>query len=151
MRSQNELWQGCFGYWQNRFIHHHILVLGYTAWHGYLEAGRGMVVCNVVDAIPASMDWAIDTVAFNQTFIPQLRIKTYLQALELEEETVTALLDAIATYDPAQSIVLLVTGNGAIDINVLQHLKVSPVECYKQVQHRWVEFQPDLTTQRKSI
>ncbi|MGB3492176.1 MAG: hypothetical protein WBA57_05580 [Elainellaceae cyanobacterium] len=151
MRLQNELWQGYSGYWQNQFIHHHILVLGYTAWRGYLEAGRGMVVCNVVSAVPSSMDWTVDTVTFSQEFMPQGRVNIDLQALELEEETVTALLRAIATYDPTQSIVLLVMGGGAIDINVLQHLKVPPAECYEQVQHRWVEFQPDLTTQSKSI
>lgn len=150
MRSQHDLWQTSFGSWQSQFIHHHILVLGYTAWHGYLETGRGMVVCTVVDAKPSSVDWNLDTVMFNQVFIPQMQITAYLQALELEAEAVTALLSAIATYDPTQAIVLLVVGGGSIDINLLQHLKLSPSECYHQVQHRWVEFQPDFTLSKGS-
>lgn len=149
MRLRNELWQGCFGYWQNRFIHHNILILGYTAWIGYLNQGRGMVVCEVVDAIPPSIDWSVDTVIFNRTFIPQAQVARYLEALELENKVDTALLNAIATYDPTEAIVVLVIGSGAVDINLLQHLAIAPADCYQQVQRRWAEFQPDLTTQRR--
>jgi len=146
---RNELWQGCFGYWQNQFIHHNILVIGYTAWIGYLNEGRGMVVCEVVDAISSSIDWSIDTITFNRAFISQVHLARYMQALDLGEETVTALLNAIATYDPAQAIVLLLISNGEVEINLLHHLATSPADCFAQVQHRWAEFQPDLTPQRR--
>lgn len=69
MRMRNELWQEYFGYWQNRFIHHNILTIGYTAWSGYANQGRGMVVCDVVDTIPPSIDWSIDTAIFKRAFI----------------------------------------------------------------------------------
>ena len=59
------------------------------------------------------------------------------------------LADGDLTYDPTQAIVILIIGNGAVDINLLQNLRISPAECYRQVQQRWVEFQPDLTTQRR--
>lgn len=149
MRMRNELWQGYFGYWQNRFIHHKILILGYVAWSGYFNEGRGMVVCEVVDAVPPCIDWRIDTLTFNQTFIPQAQVAKYVQALELEKEAVSALLRALTAYDPTQAIVALVIGNGAVDINLLQNLAISPADCYKQVQQRWAEFQPDLTAQRR--
>lgn len=126
---QNELWQGYFGYWQNRFLHHNVLTIGYIAWSGYMNEGRGMVVCDVVDAVPLSIDWSVDTVTFNRAFIPQAQVGRYLQALELEKEAMTALLRAIATYDPTQAIVVLVIGNGAVDINLLQHLAISPADC----------------------
>ncbi|MUG92619.1 hypothetical protein F7734_09195 [Scytonema sp. UIC 10036] len=145
MQMRNEFWQGYFGYWQNRFIHHNILTIGYTAWNGYLNAGKGMVVCDVVDAIPTAIDWSVDTVSFNRAFIPQAQVTLYLQALELEKDAVTALHKAIATYDPTQEMVILLVGNGAVDINLLQNLAISPAECYKQVQQRWAEFYPDLT------
>lgn len=148
MRMRNELWQGCFGYWQNRFIHHNVLLLGYTAWSGYAQEGQGLVVCDVVDAVPPSIDWSIDTVIFNRAFVPQAQVARYLQAFELEEEAVTLLLRAIATYDPIQAMVVLVIGNGAVNINLLQNLAISPADCYKQVQQRWAKFQPDLTTQK---
>lgn len=149
MQMRNELWQGYFGYWQNRFIHHNIVLVGYTAWSGYAKEGRGLVVCDVVDAVLPSIDWSIDTVTFNRAFIPQAQVATYLQTLELETDAVTPLLRAIGTYDPTQAIVVLVIGNGAVDINLLQNLAISPADCYKQVQQRWAEFQPDLTTHRR--
>ena len=151
MRMQNELWQGYLGYWQNQFILHNILTIGYTAWNGYVNLGKGMVVCDVVDTIPPSINWSVDTVTFNQAFVPQGQVTPYLQTLELEKDAVTALHKAIATYDPTQAIVILIVGNGAVDINLLQNLRISPAECYEQVQQRWVEFQPDLTTQRRDL
>lgn len=148
MQIPNDLWQGYCDYWQNRFIHHHLLTIGYTAWSGYLNEGRGLVVCKVVDRISPSTDWSIDTVTFSRAFRPQAQAAKYLQALELKRETVTALLETTAIYDPTQAIVLLIIGNGQVDINLLQNLKVSPSDCYEQVQRRWVEFQPDLITKR---
>jgi hypothetical protein len=149
MQMQNDLWQGYSGYWQNRFIHHHGLILGYIAWSGYLHQGRGLVVCDVVGAISPAIDWNIDTVAFHQTFIPQGRATKYLEVLELNHESVRVVSQAIATYEPSQSIVVLVTGNRAVDINLLHNLAISPPECYNQLQQRWAEFQPDPITLRR--
>jgi hypothetical protein len=143
---RNELWRGDFGYWQNRLIHHNILTIGYTAWNGYLNAGKGMVVCDVVDAILTAIDWSVDTVSFNRAFIPQAQVTLYLQALEVEKDAVTALHKAIATYNPTQEMVILIVGKGSVDINLLQNLAISPAECYKQVQQRWAEFEPGLIT-----
>ncbi|MBD2744610.1 hypothetical protein [Coleofasciculus sp. FACHB-1120] len=149
MRLSNDLWQGYSGYWQNRFIHQNILLLGYTAWMGYKNEGRGMVVCDVVDAIPPTIDWSLDTVTFDRAFIPEAQVAEYLHkylhALKQSPEAVTPLLRAIATYDPTQAIVVLVIGNGAININLLQNLAISPSDCYEQVQRRWAEFQPQGT------
>ncbi|MBD2038346.1 hypothetical protein H6F76_25670 [Leptolyngbya sp. FACHB-321] len=145
MRPRNELWQGYFGYWQNRFIHHHLLTIGYSAWIGYKQHGRGVVVCDVVDTVTPSIDWSVDTVAFQQWFIPHAQAEGYLQAVALAPEAVTAVLSAIATYEPTKAIVVLVIGNGTVDINLLQNLAISPPECCEQVQRRWAEFQSDLS------
>lgn len=151
MRKQNDHWQGDCGYWQNHFIQHNLLTIGYTAWIGYATQGRGMVVCDVVDAILPTIDWNIDIVAFYQIFIPQLQVRNYVRALEIEQAAVNTLLESIATYDPTQAIVVLVIGNGAVDINLLQNLALSPVNCYEQVRRRWAEFQPDLITPRRTL
>jgi hypothetical protein len=151
MRPRNELWQGYFGYWQSRFTHHNILTIGYTAWNGYRNQGRGMVVCEVVDVIPPTIDWSVDIITFNRAFIPEVEVGSYLPVLELEPQGVTALLTAIATYHPAQAIVLLIIGNGTVDINILQNLAISPSECCKQVERRWSEFESDLTPQRRHL
>lgn len=145
----HDLWQEGSNDWQNQFMHHHILILGYTAWIGYINEGRGMVVCEVVDDIPSSINWQVDTVSFHRKYIPQVQSEQYLQALELPHNSVTVLLDEMATYDPTQAIVVLIIGNSTVDINLLQHLKVSPSDCYSQVQRRWAEFQPDFNISRK--
>jgi hypothetical protein len=140
MRMRDELWQGYRGYWQNRFIHHHILVLGSTAWSGYISQGRGMVTCDVVDVVSPAIDWSIDPVRFHPSFIPAAQVTQYMQALELESAAVEALLGAIATYEPTQAMVILVIGNGTVDINLLQNLAIPPADCYQQMQQRWAEF-----------
>ncbi len=149
MRIPNDLWQGCSGYWQNRFIHHNMLILGYTAWMGYINEGRGLVACEVVDTILPTIDWTVDTVSFNRQYMPHVQVEQYLQAFELKTNN-TALLSAISTYDPAQSIAIAIIGNGAVDINLLQ-MKISPRDCYNQVQQRWEEFQPALTPKKRSL
>ncbi len=143
MRMRNEVWQGSFGYWQNQFIHHNILSIGHLAWSGHTNQGRGMVVCQVIDVIPSFIDWSVDAVTFDQTFVSQGQVARYLQALELTQDVAPALLKAIATYDPTKTIVVLVMGNGEVDINLLQDLAIEPADCYAQVQQRWSEFQPN--------
>ncbi|MFM7423628.1 MAG: hypothetical protein ACKO7W_01275, partial [Elainella sp.] len=96
------------------------------------------------------VDWAVDQVCFNRVFVPQTLTAGYLRMLNLEETAIAAVLTAIATYDPTQAIVALVVGNDDVDINLLQDLAVSPIDCYQQVQRRWPEFQPNLTTERSS-
>jgi len=145
METRNSLRQRHCGYWQDLFVEQNILMIGYTAWNGYLNQGRGMVVCHVLDVVSPSIDWGVDTVNFDLAYAPP-HLESCFHVLEVENDAVTALLRAIATYDPTQAIVILVIGNGAMEINLLQSLKVSPAECYQQVQQRWAEFQPDLAT-----
>ncbi len=149
MHPHDSVWQGYFGHWQNQFIQQNFLLIGYIAWNGYLNTGRGMVVCTFVDTIPSCIDWEVDTVTYHQVFIPQAQVEAYLQVLELQPEVATTLRKAINTYVPTSAIVLLVVGNGVVDINLLENLKISPADCYAQVQHRWAEFQPNLTLQKR--
>lgn len=142
MRVEDSVWQGSFGYWQNLFIHQNILSIGHTAWNGFLNSGRGIVVGKINTPIDCSINWSIDNVRYDLEFISQLEANAYLQKLELEETTVSHLLQIVATYAPNQAIVFVSIGNGQIDINLLQKLAISPVECYEQVCKRWEEFQP---------
>jgi hypothetical protein len=141
MRIEDSVWQGSFGYWQNLFIHQNILPLGYTAWNGFLHRGRGLVACKINTPINGCVNWSVDTINYDRQFISQLYATAYLQQLELEENTVSNLLSIIASYDPKEAIIFLSIANGQIDINLLQNLAISPVECYEQVCKRWEEFQ----------
>ena len=141
MRIEDSVWQGSFGYWQNLFIHQNILAIGHTAWNGFLRRGRGLVACKINTPINGSVNWSVDTIKYDLQFISQLYVTAYLQQLELEENTVSSLLSIIASYDPKEAIIFLSIANGQIDINLLQKLAISTVECYEQVCKRWEEFQ----------
>ena len=141
MRIEDSVWQGSFGYWQNLFIHQNILPIGYTAWNGFLHRGRGLVACKINTPINGSVNWSVDTIKYDLQFISQLYATAYLQQLELEENIVSNLLSIIASYEPKEVIIFLSIANGQIDINLLQKLAISPVECYEQVCKRWEEFQ----------
>jgi hypothetical protein len=141
MRIEDSVWQGSFGYWQNLFIHQNILPIGYTAWNGFLHQGRGLVACKINTPINGSVNWSVDTIKYDLQFISQLYATAYLQQLELEENTVSNLLSIIASYEPKEAIIFLSIANNQIDINLLQKLAISPVECYEQVCKRWEEFQ----------
>ena len=141
MRIEDSVWQGSFGYWQNLFIHQNILPIGYTAWNGFLHQGRGLVACKINTPINGSVNWSVDTIKYDLQFISQLYATAYLQQLEVEENTVSNLLQIIASYEPKEAIIFLSIANGQIDINLLQNLAISPVECYEQVCKRWEEFQ----------
>jgi hypothetical protein len=141
MRIEDSVWQGSFGYWQNLFIHQNILPIGYTAWNGFLHRGRGLVACKINTPINGSVNWSVDTIKYDLQFISQLYATAYLQQLELEENTISNLLQIIASYEPKEAIIFLSIANGQIDINLLQKLAISPVECYEQVCKRWEEFQ----------
>ncbi|MBF2003017.1 MAG: hypothetical protein IGS38_20120 [Synechococcales cyanobacterium M58_A2018_015] len=142
MQLRNEVWQGYSGYWQNYFMQQNLLLLGYAAWDSYLNQGRGVLTCKITDIIPASIDWQTEWVKFTQQFIPQPQIASYLQESGLEPAAIDPLIQAVATYDPAREMVILIQGNGAVDINLLRP-KITPPSCYDQVKQRWAEFQLD--------
>jgi len=143
MRPTNEVWQGYCGYWQNLFIRENLLPLGHAAWQGFITQGRGIVVCDVTLVDAKSVDWNSNIMEYALQFVPPPNISAYLQSLNLEVTLIEALIDTVQTYDPAQAILLLIYESGRADINRLQNLKVSPMDCYQQVQRRWVEFQLD--------
>lgn len=143
MRPRNDLWQGNVDYWQYHFIQQNLLVLGYAAWSGYLNHGRGVLRCELAAQIPAGIDWQVERVEFRQQFLPQGEVATYWQGAGLEPAAIVPLLPTLATYDPSQAlIIILLQSSGHLDINLLQP-KIPPPSCYEQVQRRWAEFQPD--------
>lgn len=146
MRS--DLWQGYCGYWQNQFIRENFLPLGHAAWQGFITQGRGMVVCEVAIVEDESVDWNSDIVEYTAQFVPLSDVSAYLQILSLEATLIERLIDTVQTYDPDQAILLLINEDGRADINLLQHLAISPADCYQQIQRRWSEFRLEDPTYR---
>lgn len=136
MRIQDSIWQGSFGCWQAPFIHQNLLAIGYAAWNGFLNVGRGIVVCHVDVCANAPVNWSVDPVRYDLQFIAQMQVAADLERLELESDAISKLLQIVATYNPSQAIVILLTGNGQIEINLLQNLAIAPAECYEQVRQR---------------
>ncbi|WP_219724620.1 hypothetical protein [Fischerella thermalis] len=93
----------------------------------------------LVDA--ESVDWNSDIVEYTVRFVPLPDVAAYLQTLSLEATLIERLIDTVQTYDPDQAILLLINEDGRADINLLQHLAISPADCYQQMQRRWSEFQ----------
>jgi len=145
LKIANQSWKPYFCCWQNHLIHQNLFLIGHTAWQGYLEAGAGVVVCDVTETISPAMDWKTDSVAFNLSYIPARDVTAYCQIIPLPTDAMTVLESAIEEYNPTQEIILLLTGNGELDVNWLQNLRVAPAACYEQVQRRWAEFQPQAT------
>lgn len=161
MRLENSVWQGNFGYWQDRFIHQNLLVIGYTAWKGFQLFGRGVVLCNVDAQVTHPTITNLDTVSFTLQFIPsdliEFDLRSHLVVLEscstwgdpkttlsASSSMISSIFPAVATYNPHQDILLVLKAHPQIEANVLHNLKITPPDCYKQVCKRWQEFQPIL-------
>ncbi|MEM9004444.1 MAG: hypothetical protein AAGE59_13085 [Cyanobacteria bacterium P01_F01_bin.86] len=152
----SDLWRGYSGYWQNRFIRENLIPLGHAAWQGFIIQGRGIVVCDVVMPMSRSastdaesMDWTRESVEYTARFVPLSGISDYLQALNLEAPLLERLIDTARTYDPTQTILLLINKEGQIEINLLQNLAIPPDDCHRQMQQRCSEFQLEPPERRK--
>lgn len=150
MRVEDNKRQGSFGYWQNRFIHQNMLTIGYTAWKGFLTAGLGMVVCEVNLPVNTPVNLQVDTVPHHLQFLKELSVTDYLHRRSIEPSPLSNLLQIIATYNPTKEIIILLAGDGKIEIDLLQRLAITPVVCYDRVRQRWDESQLCQTTKRRS-
>lgn len=144
MRPRNSVWQGNFGYWQNDFIHANLLMIGYYAWNGFVESGRGIVRLDVEDTAIAIKVMSLDLVPFSAEFLVQQQLLSQMQVHKFEPEFIEQLLQVVDSYNPQQDVILLLTTNAQAEINLLQNLKITPPECARQVRQRWDEFQPCL-------
>ncbi|MEG4345008.1 hypothetical protein QUB70_17160 [Microcoleus sp. A003_D6] len=124
MRVEDNKRQGSFDYWQNLFVHQNMLTIRYTAWNEFLTLGLGTVVSDVDMPVNTPVNWQADTVPHHLQFITELSVKDYLKRLELEPSTISNLLQIIATYNPTQEIIILLTRKGKIEIDLLQRLAI---------------------------
>lgn len=129
------------------------------AWKGYLDRGKGMVICEVNDAILTGIDWRIHAGPLSLDFIPQGRVELHFQNLyadkidshlarsHLRKEMATELQSILDRYDPAKNIVFSIVTRCEIDIRLLHNLHIAPRDCYEQVQRQWSEFESQFALQ----
>ncbi len=149
MRLKDSDWQGNFGYWQKSFIHANLMMIGYYAWQGFLQSGRGVVVCDVDRKWTDSRNTGLEVIPFQAKFIAEQELIKSVQDFSLDKDLISVLVQSVGKYTPSQEIVLLMNLNQQIEINLFQNLNIFPPDCYKQVSRRWEEFQPCLETQTK--
>lgn len=141
MRFSDGDWQGNFGYWQSGFIHANLLAIGYHAWQGFLQSGRGLTSCDIDAKITSSASISTDLVPFQIQFIPQGQIITHMEERGLERDEILNFLQVINTYVPQREVIVLLAVNHRVEVNFLQNLAITPPECHAQVCKRWEEFQ----------
>ena len=151
MLHKNSVWQSSFSYWQPLFIQENLLPLGSTAWQGFLNQGRGMVICGLGIRDVFSVDWRFDLVEYTSQFLPESKVAAYLQLFNLEDKAIANIINTVQNYTPEAGLLLLINENGRIELNLLQHMAVSPPECYRQVQQRQLEFQLDHFSSKENL
>ncbi len=149
MKLKDSDWQGNFGYWQKSFIHANLMMIGYSAWQGFLHHGRGVVICDVDRNDISPSNTSLEVAQFKSQFIAEQELITSIQAFSLDQELIAVLVQAVGSYAPDKEIVLLLKMEQHLEINLFQNLKIFPPDCYAQVSRRWEEFQPCLEMQTK--
>ena len=125
------------------------MMIGYSAWQGFLHHGRGVVVCNVDRKDISTNNTSSEITQFKAQFIAEQELITSIQAFSIDQELIAILVQAVGNYAPDKEIVLLMKMEQHLEINLFQNLKILPPDCHTQVSRRWEEFQPCLETQIK--
>lgn len=144
MRIRDNRSSRCSSPWQSSFISPNLLLIGYTAWHGFSTDGQGVVVCGV-DLPVTPVDWRVDTVSYQLQCIPESQVSLFLVRLGLDLFTIREVLRTVATYHPNQEVVVFLTGSGQIEIGWLKNLAISLMICPEQVIQCWKYFQVGIT------
>ncbi|CAN1209891.1 hypothetical protein TUMEXPCC7403_06675 [Tumidithrix helvetica PCC 7403] len=141
LRFNDSDWQGNFGYWQSGFIHANLMMIGYHAWKGFLQSGRGIVDCTVDAKIIHSSTAITDLVPFQIQFISQTQIPDHPPIGSLEPDVIEMLLQVVQTYNPHREAIMLLAAGRQAEFTLLQNMAIAPSECYDQVCNRWEEFE----------
>ncbi|MEA5571430.1 hypothetical protein [Calothrix sp. UHCC 0171] len=123
------------------------ILIGYTAWKGFSQTGRGAVFCHIKQVDLPRFHVSIFHGKYHCTseivsthFLPQKELAAYLHEWMLSPEIMTKILKAVDTYNPKIDMILLVQDGSQIEIDILQKAVMTPRECYQQVRQRWHEF-----------
>ena len=125
------------------------IIIGYTAWKGFLKSGHGAVICHI-NTVKSFQPFVSDlprerylpNEILNLYFVSQARLEAYLSELILAPEAMPPIFRALDNYNPQKDIILVIQCGSRFEVNVLQNTAITPPECYQQVCQRWEEFQP---------
>jgi hypothetical protein len=120
------------------------LWIGHQAWQGYLNYDRGVV------AISSQVDLFDDSdshypeppqPSLNFRYIPAPQLSIYLQEWLVPDRSIEYISTAVANYQPHAELIFAIESGINLDIGWCQRLKISPPDCYQQIQRRWSEFE----------
>ncbi len=120
------------------------LWIGERAWFGYLHSDRGVVaISSPVDIFDTSDVRAGNLLGANLNFryIPQPQLAIYLQEWLVPNQSILDISAAVANYQPQTELIFAIESGTNLDIGWCQRLKISPPDCYQQIQRRWSEFE----------
>jgi hypothetical protein len=134
------------------FFAQNFLLIGYQAWQGYLNCGRGLVVISSeIDLLDDSDRYLGDRsiLGLNFRYIPQAQLLIYLQEWLVPDDSlaeplyqrIEPIISAVADYQPEAELVFAVESGVKLDIGWCQNLPVLPPACYQQIDRRLSEFQ----------
>ncbi len=126
--------------WQTDFIQTNLPVMGYFAWQGYTQVGRGLVVCECDRPVFELHLNPMAIVPFTTRFIPASETVEYLLKAKLQPDEISPVQAAIHHYDAHRELIVLLTPHQQPEILRLQNLAITPPACYEQVLRRWEEF-----------
>jgi hypothetical protein len=123
------------------------LLIGYTAWKGFSQIGRGAVFCHIkkldlprVLFSPFNNKYPCTNPIVSTHFLPKKELVAYLHEWMITPDNITQVSQAVDNYNPDYDMILLVKDGSQIEINILKKNVMTPLECYQQVRQRWHEF-----------
>lgn len=126
--------------WVQPFVREHYVQLGATAWQGFRQRGRGLLTCDVELPYRRPIRWATETVRYRLDYWSSYEVAFHLDALQLNNIDDGLLHRTLATYEPRTELVVLMLGSGKPVILYLRQMRITPVECDRQLQRRQSEF-----------
>ena len=120
------------------------LWIGHQAWQGYLNYDRGVVaISSQVDLFDDSDSHHQESLqpSLNFRYIPAPQLSIYLQEWLVSARSIDDITTAVTNYQPHAELIFATESHSQLDIGWCQRLKISPPDCYQQIQRRWSEFE----------
>jgi len=144
MQIRDIPWQKQGDNWPAFFIREHFLAIAATAWAGFLQHGRGLVIGEVTLPSQGWVDWRQQAVAYRLAFLPLPEALDYLKQTNLPsnwpDEEYQSLRLKLAEYCAEGEIFLGLQGQGETLVLQLQNLAIAPRAAYAQFCQRREEF-----------
>lgn len=106
------------------FCEQNQVLLGASAWEGYQQQGKGLVLVQDLDSSPPQIQ-----------YIPRQLLKKIMRQHGVDPEDTQAMNNMIAVYEPSNSVVMVyVNHNDEMSASITPQTSPTPEECYHMMQ-----------------